>query len=136
MDTVPQTLSVSKAWEAFELAAKVEGRSHKTFLVYRYVLGSFQAWLGQRDLSQVDAGDLHAYLAHLQTRLRPASVHHHFRGLHTFFSFLHREELLPKNPIVQIRAPKLRDYFPEVFSEDEIHRLLATPRVPRGSAIT
>ncbi len=88
---------------------------------------SFQAWLGQRDLCHVDATLLRAYLAHLQERLRPASVHHHFRGLHAFLSFLHREGLLSQNPIAQIRAPKLGEYFPEVFSEEEIHRFLATP---------
>ena len=30
METVPQTLPLSKGLEAFELAARVEGRSHKT----------------------------------------------------------------------------------------------------------
>ena len=57
----------------------------------------------------------------------PASVHHHFRGLHAFLSFLYREGLLSPNPIAQIRAPKLGEHFPEVFSEEEVHRLLAAP---------
>jgi integrase/recombinase XerD len=127
MDTVPQTLTFSKAWEAFELAGRVEGRSRKTFAAYRYVLGSFQKWLGERELCHVDTSLLRGYITHLQERLRPASVHHHFRGLHAFLSFLHREGLLAPNPIAQIRAPKLGEYFPEVFSEEEIHRLLATP---------
>ncbi len=46
METVPQTLPFSKAWEAFELAARVKGRSRKTFLAYGYVLDSF--WLALR----------------------------------------------------------------------------------------
>ena len=114
MDTVPQALSFSKAWEAFELAARVEGRPRKTLVAYRYVLGSFKRWLGVRELCQVNANLLRAYITHLQERLRPASVHHHFRGLHAFLSFLRREGLLTPNPIAQIRAPKLGEHFPEV----------------------
>lgn len=125
METVPQSLPLSKGQEALELAAKVEGRSPRTLRAYRYVLGSFQTWLGQRDLGQVDVHVLRAYLTHLQGYLRPASVHHHFPGLHTFFTFLHRESLLAHNPIAHIRAPKVDEHFPEVFSEEEIHRLLA-----------
>ena len=52
METVPQTLPFSKG-RGVRSRGLVEDRLHKTLLVYRYLLATFQAWREQQDLCQI-----------------------------------------------------------------------------------
>lgn len=62
-----------------------------------------------------------------KTGAEPTTVNRKLSSLRSFFKFLVREELVPKNPFSAVVAPKRGKYLPQVLSIDEVVRLLDAP---------
>ena len=63
-----------------------------------------------------------------------ASVARRISELRAFYVYLHRQRLVPSNPVTQISAPRLPQRLPRPLAEEEIKKLLAAPdaSTPQG----
>ncbi len=115
---------LSGAIEAFLLSRRVGNCSSRTLEVYTANLHRFQRTTDMPTLEAVSPLVIQQYLADLQGRLKPISVHQHFRCLRTFFAWCVGAGLLQNHPMcgLTMRAPKT---LPTVPEDDEVRRLLA-----------
>lgn len=78
----------------------------------------------QQSLARIDSFLLRRYLAELHKRNQRTSIARKLSTLRTFFRYLVREGLLPKNPAEGLSTPKLNRYLPKTLSVDEACALM------------
>jgi tyrosine recombinase XerC len=102
--------------------------SPHTLAAYTKDLGSFYAFLGETQVTQVDRDILRRFLGSLGAgALSKRSVARRMAALRTFFKFLTREGYVPKNPMSALNNPKLEKRLPMVLDETEMVRLVESP---------
>ena len=115
---------------AFLQDCEARSLTAKTMGFYRLQLGAFLKWCaraGISSLSEINAPLIRSFLIGLHERgLSLFSQHAAARSLRAWFMFLDREDLLPgKNPMRQVRMPRLpREVLP-CLSRRDVSRLLA-----------
>jgi integrase/recombinase XerD len=113
--------------EAFAAHLTMELRlSRATVSVYALEARLLLAYWGTRPLRRFSAQDLIQYLVDRQ--LEGASrktTAKSLSALRAFFSFLRREGLIRDNPAEDVETPRVARRIPEVFSREEVERLLA-----------
>ena len=108
------------------LHQRTSRNSPRTLEYYEYVLGKFQTWLdaqGVNTLAEIDANVLRRFMLDLEDDLKPNSVKAIFRGVRALFSFLVREEMLDRDPMLRVSMPKSDKTLLPAFTEDEIKKL-------------
>lgn len=93
------------------------------------------------NLKEVDAPTIRVYLTHLYNRqLSRKSVSRKISTLRSFYKFLQRENLIEKNPLIQISLPKENKTIPTFLYKEEIEKLfeindLSKPLGQRNQAL-
>jgi integrase/recombinase XerC len=108
------------------------GATPATLRTYQVDLGRFAASSGVVDLSGLTREAVEAYLAGLRARIRPVSVHQHYRALHTFCRWLVQTGRIEADPMagLRMRCPKT---LPRVPTDEEVRGLLeACPKTFEG----
>ena len=99
--------------------ATVSVYTHEARLLSRYCAA-------ERPLPEFTGADLIQYLVHRQlegaSRKTTAKA---LSALRAFFAFLQREGLVEANPAENVETPRIPRHIPEVFSREEVERLLA-----------
>lgn len=83
-----------------------------------------------RSLTEVSAGDVRAWLAHLrsgETPLSPRSLSQALSAIRTFHRFLDRRLDAPNAAISLVRGPRVKPGAPRPVTEDQARGLLAEP---------
>jgi integrase/recombinase XerD len=100
--------------------------SRATVSVYALEARLVLDYCGPRPLQEFSAADLIQYLVHRQLegagRKTTAKA---LSALRAFFAFLLREGLVRSNPAEDVETPRIPRRIPEVFSREEVERLLA-----------
>ena len=113
--------------EAFAAHLTMELRlSRATVSVYTLEARLLLAYWGARPLRQFSGQDLIQYLVDRQ--LEGASrktTAKSLSALRAFFAFLRREGHIRGNPAEDVETPRVARHIPEVFSREEVERLLA-----------
>ena len=101
--------------EAFLLSRRVGNCSLRTIGGYTEALHRFARTLGHHDLDDVTSLDIQRYLTGLSETMKPASVHHYYRPLKTFFRWCVETGLLSDNPVrgIIVRVPRSLPRVPE-----------------------
>jgi integrase/recombinase XerD len=114
-----------EAEEHLTWLAAERGRSTNTLAAYRRDLAQYVEWLGGRDLADVGAGDVEAYVAHLRGAGKaPASIARAVvavRGLHRFLA---DEGEADHDPGAAVATPRVPRGLPKALTEEEVGRLL------------
>lgn len=107
----------------FIQSRQVGGCSPRTLAIYEANLRRFAA-VAPAELKDCTSQFVTEYIAGLQERLKPASVHQHYRTLKTFFRWCMDVEAIPKNPMnsLRMRIPKS---LPRVPEPGNVKKLLA-----------
>jgi site-specific recombinase XerD len=118
----PQTLG--QAIEGFLLSRQVGNCTSATLRIYQNNLSRFERSAEAAALPEVDALTVQRHLTHLQGKMRPVSVHQHFRTLRTFFGWCVVSGLLRETPMrgLTMKVPRT---LPRVPEDDVVRRLLA-----------
>jgi site-specific recombinase XerD len=122
------TDSIETAISAFMLHQRASSHSEHTVKHYRTTLNHFRAFLaesGTSNLQNVDATQLRQFIAHLQTRFRPKTVHGVVTDIKAFLNFLAEEGLITVNPFRRVAMPKLPKTILPAFENEDIKNLLA-----------
>ncbi len=118
----PHSETIAKHIQYYLISCKQEGKSPDTLEKITYILRDF-ARECQRD--QPDATDIRMFMISLQDRkLSVGTIHTYYRSLKTFFNFLVREGIIEKNPMDNVKAPRLTRVVIKPFTKEDISRLL------------
>jgi integrase/recombinase XerC len=80
-------------------------------------------------LLNANAEDVRRYLAHMREHnYSKATVARKLATLRSFFKFLNKRGLTGNNPMLAIRTPKLEKRLPKFMTEEQVTRLLNTPK--------
>ena len=98
---------------------------------YRADLADFFKFLKGTELTLLNEVDRHVlrdYLSHLAGRgIAKNSIARKLSAIRSFFRYLAREEIIPKNPVEQVSSPKLDKRLPSFLTKEEMERLLGAP---------
>jgi site-specific recombinase XerD len=121
-------MDLGHAKRIFITAKKSESVTISTLETYERGLKKFFDYLIAQDvldLAEVDTRIIREYLIALKEKgLRGITVHQSFRILRTLFKFLHQESYLIKNPMVNVKAPKIEQKEMRTFNSQEISKIL------------
>ncbi|HEX2954046.1 MAG TPA: site-specific tyrosine recombinase XerD [Bacillota bacterium] len=105
------------------------GRDLRQFLVF------LQEKKGLK-VEEVTQAVVIGYLLHLQAKGRAtATLSRSLAAIKSFYHFLAREQVIPKDPTVNLDAPKQEKRLPRVLSVDEVVKLLEQPDLKTPSGI-
>lgn len=110
--------------KSYLLAGKVEGKSPKTLEIQVAILASF-ADFSKDEEEPLTANNIRLYLLSLQSRnLSPDTLLTYYQRLKAFLNWLVNEEHIEKNPMRNIKPPRLPKRIVRPFSEEDIRNLL------------
>lgn len=110
-----------KIIKSFVACMIVEGRSPKTLRQYSYSLKRFFSYIGNKPYDQVNAYDVRAWLASLKmSGSKNVSVRNQKNNITPFFTWLHNDGVIAKNPCAPIRPIKVEQEEKSCFSSEEI----------------
>jgi integrase/recombinase XerD len=112
------------------------GLSRNTLEAYRGDLLQLGRFLGERDVSALDASpaDVADFLTQLAAGdadhrpASPATIHRKSACLRSFYRHLRREGLRESDPTATLSAPRRSRKLPQVLTRGEVERVLAQPR--------
>lgn len=110
-----------KAYQMYFVAKKVEGLSDKSLQLYRYTIDKFLK-MCQKPLTAISANDIRFFIASRQG-IALTTLDNERRYLSSFFTWLHDEEYIPKNPMKKIKAIKQGRVVRKPFTGKEIEEL-------------
>ena len=136
--------TLSDALSAYRICAQAEGKSSKTILWIMSSVSYFIDFLGpeRQDIDGISGNDLRQFIIDLQRRpkflnhpynkprkekISAQSIETYARAIRAFFGYLHREEMIERNPIQKVRMPKVPKKVVPTFSQKEVEQLLAQP---------
>ena len=118
----------------FLLAKAVAGCTKRTVKVYGDYLKRAFLYMG-KDADVVSALDIQAYLASIIQKTSKANADNIRRVLSSFYGWMHREELISKNPMNKVDAIKVRKQKKKAFTDVECELLRNSCRTARERAI-
>lgn len=103
---------VEKTW--FPLQVSGNDRKEKTVQFYEGTTKIIKAFFSGYALQDITAMDIEKYLVYLRTEykgrfgkpLAPKTIHHHYGTLNLIFGYAEKQELISKNPMAKVDAPK------------------------------
>lgn len=120
-------------------------RSPATITAYRKATTYFFNYLKQLDItdpSEVTSETIKDYIRYLVTErnYKPRSRAQALAALKSFFSYLELEGVVPRNPVVRIKSPKLGQPLPRYLTQEEVELMIetaddGTPRGKRNAAL-
>jgi integrase/recombinase XerD len=105
-----------------------QGLSDNTVKAYTADLKRFSLWLGENPISQTSNTDISTFLALCFKQGASASSSARLLStLRQFYGYLIRTGQRLDDPCSGIKSPKIGKLLPEIFTEDEVDRLLGAP---------
>lgn len=120
----------------FIIAKTVAGLTERTLKFYRTQL-IFIFNRINKPINLITSDDIKMYLAlrQIQDKIGSVSLENEYRVLSTFFGWLHREELIEKNPMFKVEKPKKRKQQKKAFSSMECERIRNSCKTLRDKAL-
>ena len=121
--------------DAFLDAIKVEGRSEKTIERYRYILRRFLdfAGVGTRSISVYH---IRKYISSEKDRGISDTTLNGIRDVfNAYFGWLHRDNLIERNPMANVGCVKCQKKVKEVYSDVDLEKLKSSCMCIRDKAI-
>ena len=116
---------LSQAMDAFQLYARIEGRSSKTIQVYDVAFRDVLSFLGDPELTRVSSHDFRRWIAaKLEAGYSKVTINIRLRALRAFFNWLVREGYLAESPLAGVRQLRTPRQYPYVLSEAQVAALL------------
>ncbi len=115
------------------------GLAENTLVSYRLDLISHINFLqrkGIRAVKNVDSNTISAYLLHLRkTGKAPSTISRSVASLKSFYRFLVAENVIAKNPTLNLESPKHTNKLPHVLTVKEVSNLLNQPHLGTPAGI-
>ena len=119
---------MNKHIEQFCSSLKVERDvSLHTLRAYTKDLEDFSSFTDKK-LSSINNLDIRDFLASLHhKKLKKSSIARKLATIRSFFKFLHRENIVKKNPAKLVSSPRVQKTLPRFLTVDEVFALMDSP---------
>ncbi len=120
----------------FLISKTVAGLTERTIRMYKTTMLFVFARI-EKSVLEMTSDDIKLYLAIRQMRdgVTATTANNEWHCMSSFFGWLHREELIEKNPIYKVDCPKLRKIKKKAFSNMECERIRDNCNTLREKAI-
>lgn len=125
----------SEAAHDYLEAKQAEGYSPKTIAAYRLQYRLLGTYLGNPTLETITTAQLRGYLARDTDRLKPASLGHRIRSMHSLWKWLVEEEIVDVDPSRRIKEHALPPPIPKALSSEQLELLRDACKSPREHAL-
>lgn len=103
--------------------------SDKTIINYRYQFKALGAYFSSKRIvrmENVTPDDIRGYMAYMRTKgYAPDTIKDRYVGLAALFRFLHEDGLVPGNPALAVKRPKLPKLHARTFTTTELQKMLS-----------
>lgn len=127
-------MKILEAWEHYKKDKDYLGYSHHTLKSYKIQANLLAREFNNCDITQITYQQLKEYL-YKQKHLKPSSLGHRVRFIHSFFRWAVDEGHIRSNPAAKVREPKIGKTVPKFLTEEDIEILRAFCKTPREHAI-
>ena len=116
----------------------VKKMAKNTVISYQRDLKKMSAFLEERgvtDVSDIKEADLQEYIDSLKANgMSPATISRNIASAKALFIYLVKKKIVSENPASALKSPKISKKMPKILSQDEMERLLSSPREdnPKG----
>ncbi len=119
---------VNETW--FPLQVQGNNRKAKTVSFYSSMTKIINEYFKGRTLQSISPIDIQKYLVYLRTKyqgrfgrpLTPKTVHHQYNTLNLIFNFAEEQEMISKNPMRKVEAPKKQKKAVDALTEEQAQR--------------
>lgn len=124
------------AYKQYFVSKKIQGLSDGSLQQYRYTIDRFMRYT-HKSFGDVTTNDIRLYLANREMidRLANQSMLRERGVLVRFFSWLHSEEYIAKNPAARVEQIKKETRIKEAFTDIEIERLRVAAETAKEAAV-
>jgi integrase/recombinase XerD len=106
----------------------VKKMSQNTEMSYRRDLNKLVAFLGGKELSQVEAQDLEGYISQMSdSGFKPATISRNVASIKAFYHYLVKEGVVSEDASASLKSPHIEKKAPEILSTEDVVRLLDQP---------
>lgn len=125
-----------KAYNMFFVAKHTEGLSNNSLKYYKVVLGNVFKNINKPFL-KIETDDIRIYFAkrNMMDKVSKTTLNNERRVLSSFYSWLHEDDYIKKNPMIRIKNIKEDKIIKRPFSEEEIEIIRRNADDLRGKAI-
>lgn len=144
-DKIQKGFNVREAFDLFIDAKKLEKRSDKTIKAYAQIIGKFCEWYSDNNYEELNEAAIGEYIRYMtfdkvkwddhptnhsaQKGVSARSINNIIRVLRVFFNYLVDHRYISHNPAESIKYQTEADDTFEVFTDDDVMRLLSTPNI-------
>lgn len=105
--------------------------SDNTLQSYNRDIKLYCNYLEQNNLDAIETGeaDIKTYLDSLKDNGKAVStISRNLASLRSFYQYLHRTRVMPKDPTVNLESPKIERKLPKILSSEQVELLLEQPK--------
>lgn len=127
------SLGVSECIELFLSSKRIEGLSNTTLYNYRLTLNHFSKRVN-KSIINITTDDIRMYLNNFAD-MKTSTISTKISILKSFFGWLQNEEIINKNPMDKIKAPRKEQRIPKALNIEEIEMMRESCKTLRERAI-
>ncbi len=105
--------------------------SDNTVSSYKRDLVKFAAYLSdknQTDLSQITRTNVNEYVTYMSSKnMSTATISRSVASIKSFFMYLFVAKVIPENPTLNMRSPKVEKKIPDTLTVEEINKIIELP---------
>ena len=109
-----------------------KGLSQNTVKAYEADISAFINWIKENTklkLKDIKEENINKYISYLfELNLKSSSVNRKISSIKSLYMFLVKKNILKNSPINEVISPKQEKYLPFSMSEDEVDKLLNSPK--------
>lgn len=128
------TSDIEDKLQMYLAVKKLDGLSKTTLYNYQLSLLTFASYI-KKPIASVNVTDIRMYLAIRCKDMKAGSVNGQISILKSFFSWLHNEEYIAKNPMLKVRQTKEPKRLRHALTEEELERIRQACQTPREEAL-
>ena len=110
-----------------------KGLSQNTVKAYEADISAFINWIKENTklkLKDIKEENINKYISHLfELNLKSSSVNRKISSIKSLYMFLVKKNILKNSPVNEVISPKQEKYLPFSMSEDEVDKLLNSPKL-------
>ena len=110
-----------------------KGLSQNTVKAYEADISAFINWIKENTklkLKDIKEENINKYISYLfELNLKSSSVNRKISSIKSLYMFLVKKNILKNSPVNEIISPKQEKYLPFSMSEDEVDKLLNSPKL-------
>ncbi|MEG6586519.1 tyrosine-type recombinase/integrase [Dendrosporobacter sp. 1207_IL3150] len=120
-------MDVTQAQDIFLISRKARNLSKNTIFWYKLTTDKFILYcqkINKNNIEAIKSHNIEEFMISIRREISDRTLKDNFVALRTFFNFLFDEEYIPRNPMKNMRQPKVEQKVMRTFGKQEIEKML------------